>query len=270
MRRLISALVLIAIVVVVVWGLPAWAMVAAAAVVAALAGGELAAMGARIDVRVPVVFVAFASAAVAVAFVLALRHGSTLLDPDALGALLLALVVAAGVMTLAQGTPGPSAFARAAQLLMAPINVGAPLGALARVQWLFGAAATTWLIVTIAASDSAQYYTGRLLGRHKLAPTVSPAKTIEGACGGLVAAALSGLIIGPHVMPFLSPTRALAFAVLAAAFGMIGDLFESLLKRSAGVKDSSALIPGHGGVLDRIDSYLFAAPVFYWLLRYFA
>jgi phosphatidate cytidylyltransferase len=269
MRRLLSALVLIAIVVVVLWGLPPWAMVAAAAVVAALAGGELAVMGGRIDVRVPVLFVALASAAVTVAFVLALRHGATL-DPDALGALVLALVVAAGVMTLAQGAPGPSAFARAALLLMAPLYIGAPLGALARVQWLFGAAATTWLIVTIAASDSAQYYTGRMIGRRKLAPTISPAKTIEGACGGLVAAALSGLIIGPRVLPFLSPARALTFAVVAAAFGMIGDLFESLLKRSAGVKDSSALIPGHGGVLDRIDSYLFAAPVFYWLLRYFA
>jgi phosphatidate cytidylyltransferase len=226
-------------------------------------------MGARIDVRVPVVFVGLAAAAVTVAFVLALRHVSTL-DPDALGALILALVVAAGVMTLAQGAPGPPAFTRAALLLMAPIYIGAPLGALARVQWLFGPAATTWLIVTIAASDSAQYYTGRALGRHKLAPTVSPAKTVEGACGGLVAAAISGFILGPIAMPFLSPARALAFAILAAAFGMIGDLFESLLKRSAGVKDSSALIPGHGGVLDRIDSYLFAAPVFYWLLRYLA
>jgi phosphatidate cytidylyltransferase len=269
MRRLLSAIVLIAIVVVVVWALPPWAMVAAAALVAALAGGELAVMGARVGVRVPVLFVALASAAVTAAFVLALRHSSAL-DPDALGALVLALVVAAGVMTLAQGAPEPAAFARAALLLMAPFYVGAPLGALARVQWLFGAAATTWLIVTIAASDSAQYYTGRLLGRHTLAPTVSPAKTIEGACGGLVAAALSGLIIGPRVLPFLSPARALTFALVAAAFGMIGDLFESLLKRSAGVKDSSALIPGHGGVLDRIDSYLFAAPVFYWLLRYFA
>jgi phosphatidate cytidylyltransferase len=269
MRRLISAIVLIAIVVAVVWGLPVWAMVAAAALVAALAGGELAIMGARIDVRVPVVFVGLAAAAVTVAFVLALRHVSTL-DPDALGALILALVVAAGVMTLAQGAPGPPAFTRAALLLMAPIYIGAPLGALARVQWLFGPAATTWLIVTIAASDSAQYYTGRALGRHKLAPTVSPAKTVEGAYGGLVAAAISGFILGPIAMPFLSPARALAFAILAAAFGMIGDLFESLLKRSAGVKDSSALIPGHGGVLDRIDSYLFAAPVFYWLLRYLA
>mgnify|MGYP001557197206 CR=1 FL=1 len=101
---------------------------------------------------------------------------------------------------------------RAALLLMAPIYIGAPLGALARVQWLFGPAATTWLIVTIAASDSAQYYTGRALGRHKLAPTVSPAKTVEGACGGLVAAAISGFILGPIAMPFLSPARALAFA----------------------------------------------------------
>jgi len=120
----------------------------------------------------------------------------------------------------------------------------------------------------MAVSDSAQFYAGRLFGRRKLAPAISPAKTIEGAVGGLVAAAIGGFVVGPWCLPGLSAVGGLTAGVVLAVFGMAGDLFESLLKRSAGVKDSSNLIPGHGGVLDRIDSYLFAAPVFYLFLRY--
>jgi len=97
---------------------------------------------------------------------------------------------------------------------------------------------------------------------------VSPAKTIEGAIGGLVAAAIAGFLIGPRVLPEVSPAVAALVGVALAVAGIAGDLFESLLKRGVGVKDSSALIPGHGGVLDRIDAQLFAAPVFYLLLRY--
>jgi phosphatidate cytidylyltransferase len=160
------------------------------------------------------------------------------------------------------------ALTRAAILVMAPAYVGLPLGALVWTQGLFGPAATTWLIGTIALSDSAQYYTGRLFGRTKLAPAISPAKTREGALGGLVAAAVSGWFVAPLCIAGVSPAAGSLTAVGLAAFGIAGDLFESMLKRSAGLKDSSQLIPGHGGVLDRIDSYLFAAPVFYLFLRY--
>jgi phosphatidate cytidylyltransferase len=119
-------------------------------------------------------------------------------------------------------------------------------------------------------SDSAQYYTGRAFGRRKLAPSISPAKTVEGAIGGLVAAAVIGTLLARLCLPAVPAPVAGALAFLLACCGIVGDLFESLLKRSAGVKDSSALIPGHGGVLDRIDSHLFAAPAFYIFLRYFA
>jgi phosphatidate cytidylyltransferase len=123
-------------------------------------------------------------------------------------------------------------------------------------------------MATIVISDSAQYYTGRALGRHKLAPSISPNKTVEGAIGGMVfgtaAMTLGGLWVFRGVSPLLLILSSLAVVVV----GMVGDLFESLLKRSAGVKDSSSLIPGHGGVLDRIDSWLFAAPVYYVFTRY--
>ena len=101
---------------------------------------------------------------------------------------------------------------------------------------------------------------------------MSPAKTVEGAIGGLLAATVAGAASGTsalHLAPFNALTGAVV-GLLVALFGILGDLFESLLKRSVGVKDSSALIPGHGGVLDRIDSYLFAAPCYYVVLRWLA
>ena len=117
-------------------------------------------------------------------------------------------------------------------------------------------------------SDIAQYYTGRLAGRRPLAPTISPRKTVEGALGGLVFGALVLAIVGAWWLPRVPIALRALVGVTIVALGITGDLFESMLKRSAGVKDSSALIPGHGGVLDRIDALLFAAPVYYIVLQY--
>jgi phosphatidate cytidylyltransferase len=249
--------------------MPPWATAVLAAVVAALAGGEMARMAGKLGAGVPAVFVGLASAALAMAFVLYERRvpGS---DDDTLGAVLLALLVVGGIVALTLGPPTPASFARAATIVMAPVYVGLPIGAIVWVQWVFGPAATSWLLALVAVSDSAQYYTGRALGRHKLAPSISPAKTVEGALGGLVAAAVAGAALSRWCLPAVPIAMAAALALLIALVGMAGDLFESLLKRSAGVKDSSTLIPGHGGILDRIDAYLFAAPVFYLFLRYLA
>ena len=119
---------------------------------------------------------------------------------------------------------------------------------------------------TVVVSDSSQYYTGRLFGRHPLAPAVSPKKTIEGAIGGLVFGT-AALVAGGHwLLPFAETPRLVIAGLAVVVLGICGDLFESRLKRLAGVKDSSSLIPGHGGVLDRIDALLFATPVFYLVL----
>ena len=124
------------------------------------------------------------------------------------------------------------------------------------------------MMVTVVASDTAQYYSGRAFGRRALAPAISPKKTIEGAVGGFIfgASVLAGL--GVWWLPAVPLVYRALLGVAVVGFGIAGDLFESMLKRSAGVKDSSTLIPGHGGILDRIDALLFAAPIYYIVLKY--
>ncbi len=119
------------------------------------------------------------------------------------------------------------------------------------------------------AGDSGGYFVGKAIGKRKLAPTISPGKTIEGAIAntvGAVAGAAIANLLFPDPLPWV---HCLPAAFICGIIGQLGDLFESMLKRSAGVKDSGTLIPGHGGVLDRIDSLLFAGPVFYCYYRFF-
>jgi len=268
MLRVASAAVLLTVLLAAIWLGPFQVTAALVVIAAAVAGGELAVMSGRIGAGVPTVFVAMASSVLAMAFVVSL--GAAAHDPGILAGVLAALLLAAGVFTLASGPPAPASITRAGVMVLAPIYVGIPLGAIALVQLTAGPAATTWLIAVIAISDSAQYYTGRAFGRHKLAPSVSPAKTVEGAIGGVVVAAVAGAALARVCLPQVPIAAAAVLTLALVTFGIAGDLFESLLKRSAGVKDSSALIPGHGGVLDRIDSHLFAAPVFFLFLRYVA
>ena len=156
----------------------------------------------------------------------------------------------------------------AAIAAFAPLYIGLPLGLLAATRWMLGKEAALLLILTVAMSDSLQYDSGRTFGRHLLAPVISPKKTIEGAVGGFVGAALSLAIIGSWWLPQMGLPARIVLGLAIAAVGIVGDLFESSLKRSVDMKDASAVIPGHGGVLDRIDALLFAAPVYYIFVRY--
>jgi len=117
-----------------------------------------------------------------------------------------------------------------------------------------------WLILMTIAADVGAYFAGRRFGRRKLAPRVSPGKTLEGALGGL---AMVALVAGCGAAYFgLPPVRLMAFGCAVGIFSIIGDLTESMFKRAAGLKDSGALLPGHGGLLDRIDSVTAAAPLY--------
>jgi phosphatidate cytidylyltransferase len=152
--------------------------------------------------------------------------------------------------------------------LIALVYIALPLAALVQIRLIAGPGAVFLVMLTIMISDTAQYYTGRAFGRRPLAPTISPKKTIEGAIGGFVFGTIALVVIGAFWAPQLGIGARLVLGVAVVALGIAGDLFESFLKRRAGVKDSSALIPGHGGVLDRIDALLFAAPVYYIVLKY--
>jgi len=124
------------------------------------------------------------------------------------------------------------------------------------------------VLASIWLCDSAAYFAGRAFGRHKLFERVSPKKTWEGAAAGFVAAVATFVVGQRLALPYLSPGEAAACGVIVGVFGQAGDLFESLLKRDAGVKDSSGLIPGHGGVLDRFDSLMFVSPLLYLYLDF--
>jgi phosphatidate cytidylyltransferase len=126
-----------------------------------------------------------------------------------------------------------------------------------------------WIFLVLAvifAGDTGAFYTGRLWGRHRLAPVLSPKKTIEGAVGGLMASLAMTVFAGKLLNP--APLKVGALVVLGLALslvGQVGDLVESMIKRASRVKDAGALLPGHGGMLDRLDSLLFAFPLTYYV-----
>lgn len=128
--------------------------------------------------------------------------------------------------------------------------------------WVF------FLLWVVAWGDTGALYVGSMLGRHKLCPAVSPKKTIEGAMGGLAANLTFAWIFKFLFLNTMSGLTCTIFALVVGTVGQIGDLFESEFKRAAGVKDSSALLPGHGGFLDRLDALLLAAPVAFLLKEY--
>ena len=124
------------------------------------------------------------------------------------------------------------------------------------------------IFIFIWVNDTGAYLVGSRWGKRRLAPNISPKKSVEGSIGGLLLVLLSAVVLRLLLFPELSWLRILLIATVVAVFGTIGDLFESSLKRQAGVKDSGKLIPGHGGILDRIDSLLLAVPAVYLLLAF--
>jgi phosphatidate cytidylyltransferase len=128
--------------------------------------------------------------------------------------------------------------------------------------WLIFLFGTVWIV------DTAAYYFGWQLGRRKLSPAISPNKTVVGFIGGFAGAILSSLLFNFIFLSEVGFAKLILPALIIALFGQLGDLVESIFKREAGVKDSSNIIPGHGGVLDRFDSILFASPALYLYLKW--
>lgn len=258
MTRILTAAVLLPLILGVVWSLPAPATFGLCVVVAVLGFRELAtivtAQGLGIW-RLP-------------GLALTLAYCSSL-GPFAADPVVIFLmgVVLVGGLAVSTGAVDRSVWSTAASTMAGAMYIGLPLGALAAIRMRHGAAALLVLFLSTVVSDTAQYYSGRSFGRRPLSPAISPKKTVEGAVGGVVATAAVMPWLGGWGLPGAGAFALVLVGAALAVVGIVGDLFESQLKRSAGVKDSSALLPGHGGVLDRIDSLLFTGAVFYVLLE---
>ncbi|BCS31536.1 phosphatidate cytidylyltransferase [Luteitalea sp. TBR-22] len=259
MTRVISGLVLLALIVGVFWYLPPWGtqIFAGLALVLSLREYDNLVRLGGLDV-VPGV-----GAVLSVVMYVALLF----LPVAATHVLLVGAVVVGGALVL-RGRVPDQAVAVAAAMLFPVVYLGMGVATVPLVREAYGAPALMTLFLTQIGSDTGQYYAGRTFGRAPLAKALSPKKTREGAIGGLVTGAVVMVGFGRLWLPGLPAWQLALLGVAVAIVGIAGDLFESMLKRSADVKDSSNLIPGHGGMLDRIDALLFTMPLYYVALQW--
>jgi len=175
---------------------------------------------------------------------------------------ILAMALALRSRELAEALPAAAALLLGVVYIFGSMRCGIDLHAISPY-WLFFALSINW------AGDIAALYVGRLIGRHKMAPRVSPGKSWEGAAASVIASVAYGALYFPRLLPSVPLLEGLGLTAIANIAGQFGDLCESGLKRGAGVKDSGTLLPGHGGWLDRLDSSLFALPVVYYVVSNF-
>lgn len=216
------------------------------------------------------------------------RKGYPIQKPLALALMLVILAtlvsstvsVQLGIVAVLLAVPASYVFARcdldsalpaSGVTVLAILYLGLLGGSLIRLRTDFdgwGPKLLFFLLIVVWTGDSGAYYVGRRFGRHKLCPRVSPKKTVEGAVGGVAISLLSAMVVHYTFFTAFPLAHVLICALLVTLAGILGDLVESAWKRSAAVKDSGGLLPGHGGFLDRIDSILFAAPILYgyWFL----
>jgi phosphatidate cytidylyltransferase len=252
MQRILTAAVAIPLVVLLTIYSPDWPFAVAAGLVAAMAVEEYLSLGARKGIGRPGRWFFAPAAAVTISFM-----------GGAASVVLTLAFAALALMTVTLFSHSlETALGRVGIGLSGIVYCSVTLGFLVPMQRPL----ILLLFVIIWAGDTCAYYGGRALGRHLLAPGISPKKTVEGAIAGLLGSVIAGTIGGVWFSrePWLQMA---GISTVTAIAGQIGDLAESVLKRSAGVKDSSSILPGHGGILDRLDSLFFAAPVFYWFFK---
>jgi phosphatidate cytidylyltransferase len=265
--RVLSGAVLVALAVGVVWLAPPMVFQAAAFGILFLCVAELVGLARAGGLNVSMWLPASGSLVTLAAF--GLGQSAGLHQPTPLVMVLMVQVVVVSAAAMVEWTAGNrNVLAAVSASLFPSLYLALPIGALVAIRETEGPPALFLLMLTVMVSDTAQYYTGRLTGRTPLAPSISPKKTLEGAIGGFVFGSLVFTLAGAWWLARMPiALRALVGFTLVAS-GIAGDLFESLLKRSANVKNSSSIIPGHGGMLDRVDALLFAAPIYYVVLQY--
>ncbi|MCX5723165.1 MAG: phosphatidate cytidylyltransferase [Nitrospirae bacterium] len=185
--------------------------------------------------------------------------------PDLIVPSLLVTLIAIISVPLFSRAPLEQSLRDGAMTLFGVLYLGLTLGPLSMTRLLpHGEWLIFFLLLVTWAADTGAYYVGTLYGRHRLAPMISPKKTYEGLVGGLIASIIAAYAVRWWFLPELSGLDCLVLGSLLAITGLWGDLTESVMKRSAGIKDSGGILPGHGGMLDRLDSLLFTAPAFYY------
>jgi phosphatidate cytidylyltransferase len=251
--RFATAAVGVPIILSLVYIAPPWAFYLLVLAAVLVGSQELFAMthpGDRVSQAVGVLMSALASAAVYL--------GSG--DPRVLLAVLVIVPVFGPLFTLGRLGSIETAALRACAMGFGPLFIGAPLTLLALMRLNLGAAGSGSVILAIGLAwfaDTGAYFAGRFLGKHKLYEAVSPKKTVEGAVGGLVASVVWALLGSVWFLRGSLPVaHAIPLGLVAGVLGQAGDLAEPLLKRSTGVKDSGAVVPGHGGILDRVDALI--------------
>lgn len=188
-----------------------------------------------------------------------------------LNAMLIAIVCGGMLVNLIAVEPMEQAASRTGWSIAGPVYIGGLFGIIAQLfQEEHGGA---WVLLAMLCgfwSDTGGYFAGRKFGKHTLYARVSPKKTVEGSIGGLFGALVGGLIVHFWFLPSLPLLNTILLSLAAAAAGQAGDLCESLIKRSTGVKDSGTLLPGHGGILDRVDALLFSSSMIWVYVQLFA
>ena len=262
LKRLISAVVLLPVFLLIVIKAPGWMFNTLVVVASAAALWELVRLFEQAGRPVDRGLALVAGVAVTASFATA-----RLVDPFALPVFsLLIAVVAVLAAPVWRGTPD---VARSANTLLAITYIGWLLGfgILLHHTSALGDELLLYVVGVTWIGETAAYVVGSTMGRHKLAPAISPKKSVEGAVAQLVASVATGAAVGAWLLPTCGAGVWLGGGALLGVVGQFGDLAESAIKRSAGTKDTGALIPGHGGVLDRIDSLLFNLPAFYYFSR---
>jgi len=252
--RLLTAAVGIPIILWMLYLAPPWVFSIFGVCASGIAAQELAAMTQK-ESRALRVWLILASATVTGVLVF-------LPTVEALSTLLFGVFVTGALALLVRPDPMETAARRMGWLIAGPIYVGGAVAAIAKLHHLPNGG--TWVVLSMAlawGSDTGGYFAGRAFGKHKLYAKISPKKTIEGAIGGLAAVVGFAVVIHYLWLPALSVLHAVVLALVAGAIGQAGDLCISVIKRSTGVKDSGFIIPGHGGLLDRIDALMFTATV---------
>jgi phosphatidate cytidylyltransferase len=259
LKRLATALVLLPVFLLIVIKAPGWMFNTLVVIASAAALGELLRLFEQAGRPVDRGLAIIAGVTVTASF-----GASQLLDPHVLPVFALTLAVVAVLSApVWRGAPD---LERAANTLLTVVYVGWLLGfgILLHQTSPLGDELVLFVVGVTWVGETAAYLVGSTLGRHKLAAVTSPRKTVEGAVAQVVASIVGAVALGVWLLPACGPAPALGAGLLLGVIGQFGDLAESAIKRSVGTKDAGRLIPGHGGLLDRIDSLLFNLPAFYY------